>query len=440
MTFVPPWSTFTLPRRGRICEIDVDVADALAVEYRMGRRARNAATVAARDPDSTISHHITINEDSEAEDSGDSSSDSSVSSSSDSIMDTDSEGSDYSSDTALPSSDPPPILRPRPSSTPFVDVDVSPFPDSFTASHLVGLGSLGFKRVQWREQPGALVDLRDRIGAMYIGRPTQASAWENAIIWGGQDMLAAQENISQCLGFTFDKLSAGVKCGGPGGNRPQNIGAQRPVSIEHLARASLRNSPHIQTITSFQNETLAALRKIAPNAWASSKRMLQRLLEHDSSLRLPFDFAAAHGPPQPTAFSRVDYRFTVDGFLRQEDASYTPGFTTLTALGNYHHDEGELVLWRQKKVVNFPVGSTFLIPKWMPYSFTAVESPGYQMILSQTCENALSEYVANDFSTEFPLVGEDGIEEEAKYGAGLYQTLRDYDEQYEVELYLRGLD
>ncbi|KAJ6493508.1 hypothetical protein C8R47DRAFT_1213796 [Mycena vitilis] len=426
MTFVPPWSTFTLPRRGRICEIDVDVEEALAVEYRMARRARNAATVAARDPDSIIHQRAIFNDDGDAEDSGYSSSDSSASSRSDSIMDTDSDGSDYSSDTALPSSDPPPILRPRPESTPFVDVDVNPFPDSFTASHLVGLGSLGFKRVQWREQPGVLVDLRDRIGAMYIGRPSQASAWENAIIYGGQDMLAAQESISQCVGFAVDKLSAGVKCGGPGGNRPQNIGAQQPVSIEHVARATLRNSPHIQTITSFQN---AALQKMAPNVWSSSKRMLQQLLEHDPSLRLPFDFAAAHGQPQPTAFSRIDYRFTIDGFLRQEDASYTPGFTTLTALGNYHHDEGELVLWRQKKVVNFPVGSTFLIPKWMPYSFTAVESPGYQMILSQTCENALSEYVANDFSTEFPLVAEGEMEQEARYGAGLYQTLRDYDEQ-----------
>ncbi|KAJ7679526.1 hypothetical protein DFH06DRAFT_1316425 [Mycena polygramma] len=347
MGFVPPWSNLTLPRRGHSCAIDLDIADALAIEYRMARRARNAATIAAREPDSDIDSeldNLAIPDD----DDYDISSVSSRSTNSwvlSSNADTDSEGSDFTMDVASVGTAP--ILRPRPIGATVVDMDVSPIPDSFTRSHLV---SLGFECLEWKEQPGALVDLRDRVGAMYIGRPTQASAWENTIIYAGQEMLNAQESVSRCTGVMKRSLAAGLKCGGPG----------------------------------------AAFRKVAPVSWASSKDMLASLLDHDMNLRLPFQLPAMCGTPQPTAFSRVDYRFDVDDFIRREEESYTPGFTALTALGHYHHDEGELVLWLQKKVVNFPVGSTFLIPKWMPYSFTSVESPGYQMIMSQTCENSLA--------------------------------------------------
>jgi hypothetical protein len=123
--------------------------------------------------------------------------------------------------------------------------------------------------------------------------------------------------------------------------------------------------------------------------------------------------------------------------IRRESPAYIPSLSALTSLGNYDTREGELILWTERKVVNFPVGSTFLLPKWMPYSFTAVESPGYQMILTQTCDNAVCEYIANGFSTEFDVVqyeGEKGRKlkrKQAVAGAALYGTLNEFDVEFE---------
>jgi hypothetical protein len=165
--------------------------------------------------------------------------------------------------------------------------------------------------------------------------------------------------------------------------------------------------------------------------------MIESLLEHDPGLHLPLHFPRACGPHQPTAFSRVEYRFSTDGFIRSEGPAYIPSLSALTSIGNYDTREGELILWTEKKVVNFPVGSTILLPKWMPYSFTAVESPGFQMLLTQTCENAVCDYVANGFSSKFGVVeyeGEKGRKSkkrEAEAGAALFGTLNEFDGDFE---------
>ncbi|KAJ7838428.1 hypothetical protein B0H13DRAFT_1911818 [Mycena leptocephala] len=52
MDFVPTWSRFTLPRRGKICELDVDIAEALTDEYRIASRARNLAAIPLWETDS----------------------------------------------------------------------------------------------------------------------------------------------------------------------------------------------------------------------------------------------------------------------------------------------------------------------------------------------------------------------------------------------------
>jgi hypothetical protein len=112
----------------------------------------------------------------------------------------------------------------------------------------------------------------------------------------------------------------------------------------------------------------------------------------------------------------------------------------LTSLGNYDQTEGELILWTEKKVINFPVGATFLMPRWLPYSFTSVESPGFQMILTQTCDNALCEYVTNGFSSDFEINQQErsaargSRKQEAATGANLYGTLAEFDARYEDKL------
>jgi hypothetical protein len=158
MSFVPPWSDFTLPRRGKICEIDLDIVNTLADEYRNVLRARNAAMVSSKmdgNDDGTNSAEESDDANTDDEDSAsDSSSSNSCSSefslaTSLSYTDSDSDDSEYiPMDVDPPSDDSAPILRPRPPTPPSVNLGITPIPDAFTRAHL---RSLGFDFIQWSE-------------------------------------------------------------------------------------------------------------------------------------------------------------------------------------------------------------------------------------------------------------------------------------------------
>ncbi|KAJ7021075.1 hypothetical protein C8F04DRAFT_1274144 [Mycena alexandri] len=312
-----------------------------------------------------------------------------------------------------------------------LEIEPSPFPDTFTRGHL---RAMNFTQMQREYELAAFVDLEDRVGAMYIGSPAQTLEWQRAVIQGGHDMLQAFECIQIDRAPSApppESIAAGIQCRGLRGGRPQNV--QGPVvSMEHVAVALLRSSPTIQTIASFQN---SALRQVAPRAWSGANQAIEAVLEHDLDLRLPFDIPNQR-PHQPTAFSRVEYRFATKGFPSQERDSVEGGLCALTALGNYPPNEGELILWEDQTVLNFPCGSTFLLPKWMHYSFTDVEWPGRQMVLIQACDGLLGDYVSNDFYV--PICGEVPTDEatlkqKADAATAKYCTRAEYDALVQVD-------
>jgi hypothetical protein len=181
------------------------------------------------------------------------------------------------------------------------------------------------------------------------------------------------------------------------------------------------------------------LHKIEPRAWLAANKRVEAVLAHDLGLHLPYDIPN-DGPRQPSVFSRVKYRFTTGGSPRRETVAHARGFTALTSMGNYDSTEGELILWDEERVINFPTGSTFLLPKWMRHSFTAVKSPGYQMILAQSCEGALWEYISNNFSTAEggpETRTEESCMRIAQAAASECNTLREFDSKYERGLHSR---
>ncbi|KAJ7175317.1 hypothetical protein C8R46DRAFT_1030419 [Mycena filopes] len=272
---------------------------------------------------------------------------------------------------------------------------------------------------------------------MYIGGPTEAAQWERAIIGAGQDMMYARETLHE---YTSGRrpvasFSAGLQYGGCRGDRPQNMHSCRPGDVEQIVAAELRHSRNIQTITSFQNATL---KRIAPRVWDNAHGKLRALMQYDVGLHLAFDLPCQFGPRQPSAFSRVDYLFSTSGVPRLETGAYIPSLTAITSLGNYHASaEGHLILWADKKAVEFPVGSTVFLPPWMPYSFTAVQWPNYQMLVKQTCENALAEFVDNGLCGRFDVeeLDEEIRRQEAADAGRLFSTMTEFDDQYERDLY-----
>ncbi|KAJ7119378.1 hypothetical protein C8R46DRAFT_1050806 [Mycena filopes] len=464
----PPWSPFSVGPRGKSAYLSLDIADVLTKQFQIAAARKKTRSRGDDDPsDASVDDSSSDSDCDSADTDSDHSNASEVESSdSESICSDASMGSDSEYIPSRPifvsASDH--ILRPRgvtvssmppaslPTSTQMLeihDVDMPatdepnralaialhPFPDEFTRAHLA---LLDFAFVQRDDETAVFVDEKHRIGAAYIGGPEEGLEWQRTVIQAGNDMLEALECL-RIQGVLPPLISAGIRCHGLSGTRPQNISVHS-VTMVHIALAGLRDSVAIRSIAYFQN---SVFRKIAPRAWAAAHADIERVLDNDLRLRLPFDTPNERHLPvdapailrrQPTAFSHVEYCFVTDGVPRRETRAQAVGMSAITALGDYSGVEGELILWEDERVVNFLPGSTFLLPNWMHYSFTPVEAPGHQMILMQSCDNALSEFVANGCSSLDYDEGDESepelLTQQANAAAARYSTREEYDIEY----------
>ncbi|KAJ7115649.1 hypothetical protein C8R43DRAFT_1138104 [Mycena crocata] len=315
-------------------------------------------------------------------------------------------------------------------------------PDVFTPAHL---RSLNFRFIKWNDLPGALVDFRDRIGAFYVGMPEQRLTWERGVIDAAESMQSARWHLDTAR-LDRDAVSFGIGYPERRFERPENTpkhGLNNAVVL-----ASLRNCPGLQMITSFQNgqrspahcksswanlPLLAAYRTVAPLAWESARQIIDAVLENDPNLRMPLDLTN-FGNPQPTAFSEVEYSFSTNLGTPRYERDYIPGCRALTTLGNYD-DDGGLICWRDKMVIQMPSGSTILFPAGcMPYSFTAVDDTEWRMTVTQSLGHSLHQYRANAFAHDPILVttmteddARDSLQDDAVAARCLYPTLAEYD-------------
>ncbi|KAJ6488279.1 hypothetical protein C8R47DRAFT_1071995 [Mycena vitilis] len=249
----------------------------------------------------------------------------------------------------------------------------------------------------------------------------------------GNSMWRARQHLRD-TGSTEDSITAGLQFGGVRGPRPQRVPETGQIPC---ITAALRSCEAIQEITSYQN---AILRDIAPRLWKSGNETVEGVLDTDMSLRLPY-WIPNDGPPQPTAFSTVEYQFCSPDAAplppRLERRDYAPGWRALTSVGSYCPYDGQLIFWTDKAVVEFPPGSTMLFPaEWMPFSFTEVGVPEWQMFISQYLDDALHQWLSNGCSRDekAPARTEE-LETKreraaAVAAAGLYPTVKEYEQYY----------
>ncbi|KAJ7106111.1 hypothetical protein C8R43DRAFT_1140598 [Mycena crocata] len=167
MSFLPPWSELTLQRRATSLFIKDTFIIATAAEL---------ALAALRQPQSSLAWALDQPE-------------------------TDWE-SDSSSENDSGENTPPPASRWSAAFlaefAPFVNAglprlrqplaDITPMPHVFRPGHL---RALGFHFVNWKDQPGAFLDMRERVGAFYVGFPEERLTWERSIIEASQAMESA---------------------------------------------------------------------------------------------------------------------------------------------------------------------------------------------------------------------------------------------------------
>ncbi|KAJ7024972.1 hypothetical protein C8F04DRAFT_968364 [Mycena alexandri] len=291
----------------------------------------------------------------------------------------------------------------------------------WTLSQLI---SLGFRWIQWDGIQGRpLLDANGRIFAVLAGRPnTPAYA---AAIARAFDLLvraAAARTAARSAPASHRRgLYAAVTIGlsyGQGQRQPSMLRSDHPLLGQQLAA-----DPAFQDIAAFGSAMLAFW---APRLYQYYRSCNSRL---DPRLTRPRPFARS-------VFASATFNLGPHAWtFKHRDILNLPfGWCPVTAFGDFDPTKGgHLVLWDLKLVIEFPPGSTILIPSaTLAHSNIPVAKTEYRASFTQYSAGGLFRYVDNDFMTEEELAKsnpetyrENLASKEARWemGVGLWSTL-----------------
>ncbi|KAJ6523685.1 hypothetical protein DFH09DRAFT_1096564 [Mycena vulgaris] len=301
---------------------------------------------------------------------------------------------------------PPMVLRPRPLFMP-----LKPNPTTMSRAHM---RSLGFRTYNWDMQATPFIDTLQRTGAVMIGAPTEAGAWETHIM-DATGALRLAENRMDRAHMKDYILRDGLQYGGlrsvasssPVSERDclTNQLAQRPQNVENTLENlvvihGLRTNPGVKAVVAFQNEMY---RLFWPQMFDAAVAAVQRLREYDDQLRLPFDVYNARASSPPSGFTSIEYDFAASNTkARRHDRDAPGGMRALTICGDFDtRFNGDIIFWGSKFIAPFPPGSTISFPAWwMPYSFTQVDRDEDLFVISQHMDAGMYRFVNNGLQSD----------------------------------------
>ncbi|KAJ3501444.1 hypothetical protein NLJ89_g9335 [Agrocybe chaxingu] len=185
----------------------------------------------------------------------------------------------------------------------------------------------------------------------------------------------------------FWTCRCGVSHGG-GQTHPRNFSNTEPM--ENLLE-SLNSQPCFQRLASFTSSAFASW---APSLHKHYYEELSKLQDHDPSLRRPFDSSAFMATTYNLGPQTVCFRHLDSGNLAF-------GWCAVTALGSFDSTKGgHLVLWECKLIIEFPPGSTILIPSALiHHSNTPIAKGETRFSFTQYAAGGLFRWVDHGFQT-----------------------------------------
>ncbi|KAL0562366.1 hypothetical protein V5O48_019721, partial [Marasmius crinis-equi] len=109
-------------------------------------------------------------------------------------------------------------------------------------------------------------------------------------------------------------------------------------------------------ISGYQN---AAFKLWAPRLYGRYKTTADAVRHHSRTSHLPWNFS----PENVFAAAAFNFGGKVRTFKHRDHLNWAFGWCAITALGEFNPKKSaRLVLWEFKLVINFPPGSTVLIP------------------------------------------------------------------------------
>ncbi|KAI0039029.1 hypothetical protein FA95DRAFT_1504733, partial [Auriscalpium vulgare] len=246
--------------------------------------------------------------------------------------------------------------------------------------------------------PHAILDQHNRIVVPMPGRPADDDTWPDVTTLADAEVADDGKTIK----FTrkqlrsrrrrYASLSMGYSFGG-GQTEPMNMAPKNQSQEEACAR--LRAHGPLQCMAGFAS---SAYYTSSPLKWTMYDDVLKDIRAQNPSLTPPYPnsvFPAAtfnFGPRVATAPHRDYYNVPF-------------GWCAITALGNYDPKfGGHLILWDLKLVIEFPPGSTILIPSALLTHSNAAIRPGEtRRSFTQYCAGGLMRWHRYGMRTEAVL-------------------------------------
>ncbi|KAF9554701.1 hypothetical protein CPC08DRAFT_737612 [Agrocybe pediades] len=185
----------------------------------------------------------------------------------------------------------------------------------------------------------------------------------------------------------FKSLRCGVSHGG-GQSYPKNL---HNTKANEALLEELNNLKPFRRLVGFSSSVLSTW---APGVHQYYIDYLGKLYEHHPELKRTFRNSIFPAPTynfgrQTVCYRHIDY------------ANLPFGWCSITALGSFDHTKGgHLVLWDCRLVIEFPAGSTILIPSGiLSHSNTTISDDEKRYSFTQYAARGLFRWVENGFQT-----------------------------------------
>lgn len=159
----------------------------------------------------------------------------------------------------------------------------------------------------------------------------------------------------------------------------------------------------------------AAFAKWAPRLYGYENQYLTNIIAHDQELRQQGRHPKPEArelcrnfPHTPWAAGTFNCGPQTVCTVHVDSKNLPLGWCALTALGNFDHKKGgHLVLWEPGHVIEFPAGSTILIPSGaVHHSNASIEPHEKRQSFTQYSARALFTYIDNGYQTREDYMAE----------------------------------
>ncbi|KAI0038074.1 hypothetical protein FA95DRAFT_1529264, partial [Auriscalpium vulgare] len=294
--------------------------------------------------------------------------------------------------------------------------------------------------VEWNGSGNrVVVDRNRRIVAPMAGAPDGDSTWPGIIAQANDDYAAV---LKDCI-FTTDQLKSkrgkypflhmGFSHGG-GRTEPLNL---RPAN-DSQERAFCRLGGS-KALSRFAGHVSGVARMFGPRMLRRYADVVRDVRRNNPALAPPFSNSVF-----PTA--TFNFGPQVATSLHRDHLNVPYGWCSVTALGSYDHRRGgHLILWELGLVLEFPPGSTILLPSALvTHGNTPIQEGETRYSFTQYIAGALMRWHTYGFRTEDRLAREDpalkaSLDREAVVRAaealGLFSTLDELQSDHAEQMY-----